>query len=120
MNESVEKNEMQVIAALSFWVTDAVAGRLGEWSIEERGWGEGDSARATEEVYFCLRSLKEAGFTDDSKTAERAPYTPNIKVGCYRKRFKDLGMRYVTIVYSDRFGLKADFKVYDYQPWPVY
>lgn len=117
MTERMKPNAMEELAKASFFVTDAAKGLLGTWKVEEEGWGEGDRTRALEEFYFCLRTLKEAGFKDAKKVADRAPFTANIRVGAFYKKFEGDKRRWVTVIVGDRFGFDATFEVHDKAPW---
>ncbi len=119
MSEKQEKNEMQVLAEASFYVTDAAKGLVGKWDVEEDGWGQGDEARAIAEFYDCLRILKEAGFVDKPKIAERAPFTHNIRTGCFYKEFPE-GKRWIAVTLATRFGFSSSFEVCTSEPWKSY
>lgn len=112
-----EKNEMEVLAEASFYVTDAVKGRLGKWKVDDVEWTPESARRAYTELGECLRALSEAGFKDRPKIAERAPYTHNIRCGCFYKKFPDKKKRWVTLRVAERFGLDAEFEVHDSEPW---
>lgn len=112
-----EENEIVTLAKAAFWVTDAVKGIIGTWTVEENGWGTGDLPRAMEEFRLCMRTLREAGFKDKPKIAERAPYTHNVSVGCFFKKIEDVGDRWVTVRLTTRFGLNAEFEVHEKEPW---
>lgn len=111
------KNEMQVLAEVSFFATDAAKGLVGKWDVEEDGWGQGDLARAVEEFQDCLRILKEAGFVDKPKIAQRAPFTANIQTGCFYKKFPGLGERWIAVTLATRFGFSSSFEVCTTEPW---
>jgi hypothetical protein len=114
-----EKNEMETLAEAAFWVTDAVKGRLGKWKVDQTEWTVESARSAYTELVECLATLKEAGFKDKPKVAERAPYTHNIRVGCFFKKIPDVGKRWVTLRVAERFGLDAEFEVHEEEPWTV-
>ena len=111
-----EKNAMEELAKASFYVTDAVKGLVGEWKIEDTDWTVESSRRLYTEMAENLQLLKEAGFKDRPSIAERAPFTHNIRCGCFYKRFPD-GPRWITLRVAERFGFDAKFEVHTKMPW---
>lgn len=112
-----EKNAMEELARAAFYVTDAMRGVLGEWEIEDSDWSPATSRTAYEELQRNLKLLKEAGWKDRPKLSERAPYSQNIRVGCFYKTVRGVGKRWITLTVASRFGLIAKFKVHKDKPW---
>jgi hypothetical protein len=107
---------MEELARSAFYVTDIAAGRIGSFKIEEEGWGQGDGARAYQEIREALAFLEEKGFERDTKGALRAPYSHNIRRTLLKKKFKH-GTIWVTVVLAERFGVDAAFTSHDECPW---
>ena len=111
------ENEMETLARAAFYVQDAMRGVLGEWEIEDASWSPETSRTAYEELQHCLKRLKEDGWKDRPDLSERAPYSHNIRVGCFYKKVPGVGRRWITLTVAARFGLVAKFKVWKGVPW---
>lgn len=113
-----EPNEMVELAKAAFYITDIAKGLLGEFKIEEEGWGSGDGPRAYQEVKDCLACLDMDGWSRDDKVAMAAPYTANIRRAVLKKKFPaPIGMRWVTVTLAERFGVDCTFTALDHKPW---
>ena len=105
-----EQNEMEILARAAYYTSDLVRGVEGEFEIAEEGWGQGGYQAALDEVHSVQRALVAAGWRRDKAKEERAPYSHNIEVACYRKQFKPgQKNRWVYVTVATRFGLVAKF-----------
>jgi len=101
---------MEEIAAAAFYIEDVIAGRIGEFTIEEKGWGQGDGPRAYAEIKRLQSSLIQDGWSRSHKLEEKAPFTSKVEVAIYYKKFPSGKFRWCTITATMRFGICANIK----------
>ena len=102
---------MEVLAQAAYYIPELVRGVVGEFEVAMEGMsGQEDWRRTLNEIRDAQRALVEAGWRRNKEKEERAPYSHNVEVACYRKQFKPgQPSRWVYVTVTTRFGLVAQF-----------
>ena len=109
-----EMNEMEAIARACLYIPELARGVQGEVEIESM-FGAEDWHRTRDELHKAQRTLREAGWRRVSRLERNAPYSHNVEVAVYTKRFDK--PFYIVVEVTTRFGIYAAFKSYTSAPW---
>jgi len=110
-----QENEMEALARAALYFPDIARGVTGEFTIEQDGWAP-LCQKTLDEIHRGQHYLRDAGWLRDRLLEKRAPYTHNIDVAVYRKKFNK-GWRWITVTASFRFGICAAFTCTEEAPW---
>ena len=120
----MSENEMEILAQAAYYVPEMLRGVVGSFKIRDEGlWNFKESFDNVQAVREAQRALVMDGWKRKEEMEKFSPYSHNVEVGVYYKRFprKPKALRcehrWVTILILTRFGIDATFEVHDHKPW---
>ncbi len=103
-----EDNPLLAIAMAALDIPELVRGIEGEVQIEQPGMDADGAIVAINRIHEAQKLLKVEGWVRHKRHERNAPYTRNIEVACYQKKFEDeTHPHWVICTLATRFGVSS-------------
>lgn len=103
-----EDNPLLAIAMAALDIPELARGIVGEVQIEQPGMGAEGAIEAINRIHEAQVLLKQEGWVRRKPHERNAPYTHNIEVAVYRKKFEDAQYtNWIVVTIATRFGVSS-------------